>query len=119
MSTSKQLIEKNRLQLQEEKTRLEKLLGRIATPKAEGKDEFEAKYPEFGDKEDENAAEVTAYAVNVAEERDLEAKLKRVDAALERITRGTYGICQIGGEPLPPERLAVIPEAESCVEHER
>jgi RNA polymerase-binding transcription factor DksA len=32
-----------------------------------------------------------------------------IDAALERIRRGTYGICEITGEPIEAERLAAIP----------
>lgn len=32
-----------------------------------------------------------------------------IDAALERIRRGTYGVCEITGQPIEPERLAAIP----------
>lgn len=32
-----------------------------------------------------------------------------IDAALERIRRGTYGLCEISGEPIEAERLAAIP----------
>ena len=34
-----------------------------------------------------------------------------VDEALERIQRGTYGICELTGEPIPQERLRAIPWA--------
>jgi RNA polymerase-binding transcription factor DksA len=40
--------------------------------------------------------------------------LSRVRAALERIASGTYGRCTGCGEPIAPERLAAIPEAEHC-----
>jgi DnaK suppressor protein len=37
--------------------------------------------------------------------RRLEAELLEIDAALERIKDGTYGICQKSSEPIPVERL--------------
>jgi RNA polymerase-binding transcription factor DksA len=32
-----------------------------------------------------------------------------IDAALDRIRHGTYGVCEISGEPIEAERLAAIP----------
>jgi RNA polymerase-binding transcription factor DksA len=43
--------------------------------------------------------------------------LDAIDAALKRIQDGTYGICEVGGEPIPPERLRAIPWARTCVKH--
>jgi DnaK suppressor protein len=33
----------------------------------------------------------------------------QIEQALDRIRNGTYGICEISGKPIEPERLAVIP----------
>tara|TARA_R110001599_G_scaffold328016_2_gene541205 strand:- start:236 stop:559 length:324 start_codon:yes stop_codon:yes gene_type:complete len=41
-------------------------------------------------------------------------ELKAIDAALARIKDGTYGICVECGEPISPERLAVVPTAALC-----
>ena len=41
--------------------------------------------------------------------------LDRIDAALGRIERGTYGRCEVCGEPIPRERLEALPYAECCV----
>jgi RNA polymerase-binding transcription factor DksA len=35
--------------------------------------------------------------------------------ALDRLTNGTYGRCITCGQPIPPERLEAIPDAETCV----
>lgn len=35
--------------------------------------------------------------------------LSEVDQALQRIARGTYGICELSGEPIPRARLEAIP----------
>ncbi len=46
----------------------------------------------------------------------LEAKLKSIEAALRAIEKGQYGICERCGQPIPPERLEVKPDATLCVQ---
>jgi len=46
---------------------------------------------------------------------DLRAQLAQLDAALERVAAGTYGICEVCGLPIPPERLAARPAARTHV----
>ena len=49
---------------------------------------------------------------------DSERKLiSEIDAALERIENGTYGICEGSGKPIPRARLEAIPWARYCVEY--
>ncbi|OZB48411.1 MAG: molecular chaperone DnaK [Cellulomonas sp. 14-74-6] len=48
---------------------------------------------------------------------DARVALAEVDAALARLDDGSYGICTVGGEPIPAERLAVRPTATTCVQH--
>jgi DnaK suppressor protein len=38
-----------------------------------------------------------------------------IDYALSRIEEGTYGVCEIGGEPIPKQRLEAIPWARFCI----
>lgn len=45
--------------------------------------------------------------------------IAEIDAALKRIDDGTYGRCEIGGEPIPEERLRAIPWATRCIDHQR
>ena len=40
-----------------------------------------------------------------------------IDAALERLDNGTYGLCLAGDDIIPKERLEAIPEASVCVTH--
>lgn len=42
-------------------------------------------------------------------------QLERIDNALARIHEGTYGICMACGEPIPAERLEILPYATLCV----
>jgi len=43
-------------------------------------------------------------------------KLKKIEAALERIESGTYGVCLITGKPIEKERLEAIPYAMHSVD---
>lgn len=44
-----------------------------------------------------------------------EGTLQRIEAALERIEDGTYGICEECGVRIPKKRLEAIPYAAMCV----
>ena len=43
------------------------------------------KFPEYGDKSDENAQEIGEYTTNLATDKVLEATLKDIDSTLKRI----------------------------------
>lgn len=40
--------------------------------------------------------------------------LRRIDAALQRIGDGSYGVCPNCGERISDDRLAAVPEAALC-----
>ncbi|MHB1341108.1 MAG: TraR/DksA family transcriptional regulator [Coriobacteriia bacterium] len=41
--------------------------------------------------------------------------LSQIDAALERMEAGTYGMCKRCGAEIPVERLEAVPAAELCI----
>ena len=49
--------------------------------------------------------------------RQAEARLVEVDAALERVRDGTYGVCAVCGRAIPAGRLEARPTTTTCVEH--
>ncbi len=49
----------------------------------------------------------------------LEFELAEIEAALERVEKGTYGIDEVTGEPIDPERLRAMPAARTNVNTER
>jgi RNA polymerase-binding transcription factor DksA len=49
--------------------------------------------------------------------RQLEVQLVEVEAALERIEKGTYGICEISGTQIEEDRLDANPAARTCKAH--
>ena len=46
---------------------------------------------------------------------NLEKQLAEIDAALQRIAKGTYGICEKTGKKIPIERLEANPSARTIV----
>ena len=42
-----------------------------------------------------------------------------VEAALQRIVEGNYGVCEVCGEPIGGERLSAIPWARLCIDDQR
>ena len=48
----------------------------------------------------------------------VQEELDDVDRALVRLDKGTYGRCDACGEVIADERLATLPAARFCVEHQ-
>jgi RNA polymerase-binding transcription factor DksA len=53
----------------------------------------------------------------VSTQEHLLAMLEDVRRARERLADGSYGRCEVCGEPIPEERLEVRPWALRCVQH--
>jgi DnaK suppressor protein len=49
-------------------------------------------------------------------EEGVQQTVEQIDAALQRIEDGVYGICEICGKPIAPERLRAIPWATRCID---
>ena len=47
----------------------------------------------------------------------LEKQLIEVKAALDRIAKGTYGICEVCGKPIETERLEANSSARVSIKH--
>ena len=54
-----------------------------------------------------------------AEIESLRKKMELVHMALTKMEKGTYGICEKTKQPIPFERLKLVPEARYSIEYER
>lgn len=59
-----------------------------------------------------DAADAADHAALVAAARQ---GLSHANDALRRIEQGNYGTCEVCGRAIPPERLAIVPHAKTCV----
>ena len=114
---SKESIAKTKQALEQKKTQLEQELSSFATKDPTVKGDWDTKYPRVpqGDLEDA-AGEVEEYATKLHIEFSLENQLKEINAALERIGQGQYGICENCKKEISEERLVVAPESRHCTD---
>ncbi len=70
---------------------------------------------------DEEGGEGDTIAVERGRDLALASKaiemIEEIDHALGKFDLGTYGICEVSGEPIPKERLEAIPWARERVEY--
>ncbi len=107
------LLERVKAQLLEEKVRLEGELEEFAKKHRGG--DYQADFPQLGNKEDENAAEVALFSDNLSLEQTLESALRDVKRALKRLEEKTYGICIYCNQPIDPRRLLARPTSRTCI----
>jgi len=113
---SKEILEKIKKDLIIRKEQIEKELASFAKKDDFIKDNYRSEFPDFGDKEDENAEEIATYTDNLSVEFSLEKTLRDINKALERIEAGTYGKCAYCGQEIAEERLMARPTSNACVD---
>ncbi len=106
--------------LQKEKTLLEEELASVGKANPENPGNWDATSGEIEvDSADEN--EVADKFEELEENKmilnKLEPQMREVEAALERIEKGTYGNCEVTGEPIEKGRLEANPSARTCMHH--
>jgi DnaK suppressor protein len=103
--------ERARELLKAERDRIERALRRLA-PANDGEeaDEFDPA---------NLAADLYLDELDESREQDLREQLAAVERAEARLAAGTYGLSIVSGEPIPDERLEIIPTAERTAAEER
>lgn len=113
---TKDFLQEAETLLKAEEKRLQDELAEFSKQNPKNKDDYDAQFPNMGDKEDENAEEVNMYSTNLTLERTLEASLRDVEKALERIKKGTYGTCKYCNKEIDEKRLRARPASSSCID---
>lgn len=99
-----------------EKKRLEEnMAGLESSPKKPDR-EYQAAFSEIERDEEANADEMELYESNVATDETLKNELKKVNAALAAMEKGTYGFCENCQKDIPLERLQAYPQADTCLD---
>lgn len=105
----------------EKRNKIRKELATFTKKSWKIKNDFETKFPNVGEGDEDNATEVNMYEDDLGVEHQLELDLLAVNKALERMEKGTYGICyNCGDKPriIDINRLKAFPEAELCLKCE-
>lgn len=106
--------------LEEELSVVERELEDIGQRNPDNRSDWEAKPTEM-DKDTEDptgmADSIEEYEENTAVLKELETRYNNIKDALAKIENGTYGFCEIGGEPIEEERLIANQAARTCKKH--
>ena len=97
----KEILEKIKKDLLARKEQIEKELAGFAKKDEFIKDNYRSEFPDFGDKEDENAEEIATYTDNLSVEYSLEKTLRDIVKTLDRIGKGNYGKCAYCNAAIP------------------
>lgn len=106
--------------LEEELDTLEGELREIGVPDQEMG--WEAKAPEMDVMAPQAEPNEAADKIEELEERQqeigpLRARWAEVKSALDKITQGTYGVCEVCNKPIEEDRLEANPAAKTCKAH--
>jgi len=101
LRTVKEGLERRRLQLLELAQRADAGIAQIRSERE----------VEHGDEAQSEEAQARLDLLGEAER----AEVARIDAALERLEAGRYGVCRTCAEPIEPKRLAAMPLALDCL----
>lgn len=108
--------------LEAEKSKLVKELETIGRKNPNVPGDWDATATDMdSDSADENevADEIESLGENSGILEKLEAQLKDVNLALEKVEAGTYGKCDVCKEEIPEARLEANPAALTCIEHSK
>lgn len=69
----------------------------------------------FGKRIGDGTVEAISRLTDIGVGGTLEQGLARTERALAKLDEGTYGTCDVCGEPIAPERLAAMAESVLCM----
>ena len=105
-------FKKQREQLQVEYKRLNSELAALHNNASSAEERREGS--PFGKREEE-ATETLELEKRLTLENRVRQEMATVEHALEKIEKGTYGLCDNCGESINPERLEALPQASLCL----
>jgi DnaK suppressor protein len=69
----------------------------------------------FGKRIGDGTTEAISRLTEIGVGQSLESTLARTERALAKLDEGTYGTCDACAAPIPPGRLAAMPDSVTCV----
>ena len=69
----------------------------------------------FGKQVGDGTTEAVARLTDIGVGDSLERMLARTERAVAKLDDGTYGMCDVCGDPIPPGRLRALPDAVLCL----
>ena len=102
--------------LEEERVRLQGIREGIQREQDEAISDAGGELSSFDQHPGDSGTETFEMEKNVSLLEQVDDELLEVEAAVQRLERGTYGSCQVCGRPIGDERLEAMPATRFCVE---
>jgi RNA polymerase-binding transcription factor DksA len=107
---------KARRRLEQERTRLQRIRDDLQREQDEATSDTAGELSSFDQHPGDSGTETFEMEKNVSLLEQVDDELLEVEAAVQRLERGTYGTCQACGRPIGEERLEAMPATRFCVE---
>jgi len=107
---------KARRRLEEERTRLQGIRDGLQREQEETTSDTGGELSNVDQHPGDSGTETFEMEKNVSLLEQVDDELLEVEAAVQRLERGTYGTCQVCGRPIGDERLEAMPATRFCVE---
>ena len=98
-------------QMQDALLRRRRQLATVVRSNQEQLAESQRNYADVGDRASEGFEDELAAGLLSIES----GQLDEIESALQRIDKGTYGLCADCGKPIPRKRLEILPFARRCL----
>ena len=108
--------EEARKRLEAEKTRVSGLIRELNTDIDDEAESDDSELSSYDQHPADSATDTFEREKDLGILDDLEAELAEIEAAIERIEHGTYGVDEVTGEPIDPARLEAVPMARTNVD---
>jgi RNA polymerase-binding transcription factor DksA len=108
-----EFIKKMQEKLEKHLAHINREMEEIATKNEDGN--WIPKFVDWGDQWDESAEEQAAYEERLSYLRNIISIKAKIEHALDRINKGTYGLCDNCDGEISKERLEALPEASKCL----
>jgi DnaK suppressor protein len=105
-----------RKRLQEERERLQGIADDLQREREESVSDTGGELSSFDQHPGDSGTETFEMEKNVSLREQVDDELQEIEAAFQRLERGTYGTCQACGKPIGDERLEAMPATRFCVE---
>jgi DnaK suppressor protein len=102
--------------LEEERIRLQGIRDGLQREQDEGSSETGGELSSFDQHPGDSGTETFEMEKNVSLLEQVDDELQEIEAAAQRLERGTYGTCQACGRPIGDARLEAMPATRFCVE---
>ena len=120
----KALLNQSEEKLKKESGAVEKELKKFAEKDKNLEGDWDTRFPKWdgdsgGSSMERAADQVEEYSNLLSLEYNLEARLKEINLALDKIKNGIYGKCENCGKEINKERLKIYPAARFCLKCEK